>query len=171
MRFFFKATILMNLNGNRSTIMQLLNSAYNDVRFYNFINFSEITENRRYQGYLFLGICRCNTFFLSLLQISGWKFPLGFSLLILIWFAGRDIAVRITEQRKLRSRRKVVCRLSYIWNLRLGRIIGGEKELLPKVLRCGSNLDSATQVFPQLAKGLVLFFCLFHGLLALYTDL
>ncbi len=110
-----KTTILMNINWNISNIIQLLNSAYNNVRFYNFNNFSDVTENRRYQGYLFLGICacRCNTFFLYfrfLVEFFHWVFPLS----ILIWFAGRDIVVQTQEQRKLRFRIKVICRLSYI---------------------------------------------------------
>jgi hypothetical protein len=87
----------MNINGNINTFMQLLNSAYNDVRFFKYFNnFSDITENRRYQRYLFLGICRCNTFFFYfrfLVENFHWVFPLS----ILIWFAGRDIALWTPE--------------------------------------------------------------------------
>jgi hypothetical protein len=101
----------MNMNRSKSTIMQLLNSGYTDVRFYFFNNFSDITENRRYQGYLFLGICTCTvdvtlSFFLYFRFLVG-NFHLVFPLSILIWFAGRDIAVRTPEQRKLRFRRKM----------------------------------------------------------------
>jgi hypothetical protein len=127
----------MNVNRNKSTIMQLLNFAYNDVRFYNFNNFSDITENRRYQGYLFLGICRCNTFFLSLLQISGWKFPLGFSPLnfnLVCWKRYCSTDYRAEK-----------VKISYIWNLRLGRSRGW-KRIASQSFRYFSKLASAITI-------------------------
>ncbi len=62
--------------------MQLFKSAYNYVRFYNFNNFSDILKTGGTKvtfSLEYVRTCRCREHFLSLLQISGWKFPLGFS--------------------------------------------------------------------------------------------